>query len=265
VASPFPGMDPYLESPRLWPDVHHGLISELQAVLNARLRPRYHVRVEERVYISDEDDPARSVLFPDLRVGENVRQRDAPVASSDGATLTIAERVTVPDVLDDEIHEARLEIVGAVEGNVKIVIEVVSPSNKIAGARGRESFQRKRREVFQSSANWLEIDLLRRDKRMFFRSVAIKSDYLVYASRADQRPNGKVRPIGIRQKLPVIVVPLRHEDEDYPLDLQPILDSVYERSAFDMVVNYSEDPEISLDQADAEWANMLLREKGVRS
>ena len=51
MQSPFPGMDPYLEEPSLWPDVHHGLISEMQAVLNRQLRPQYHVRVEERVYI----------------------------------------------------------------------------------------------------------------------------------------------------------------------------------------------------------------------
>ncbi len=27
MPSPFPGMDPYLEPPHLWPDVHHALIS----------------------------------------------------------------------------------------------------------------------------------------------------------------------------------------------------------------------------------------------
>ena len=61
-------MDPYLEAPSLWPDVHHGLISEIQAVLNRRLRPRYHVRVEERVYISDENDPGRKAIVPDLKI-----------------------------------------------------------------------------------------------------------------------------------------------------------------------------------------------------
>jgi hypothetical protein len=256
-------MDPYLEDPRLWPDVHHGLISELQAVLNARLRPKYHVRVEERVYISDEDDPARSVLFPDLRIGER-QEGDLPIASADGATLTIADPVIVPEVIDDEIHEARLEIVGTIEGNVVSVIEVVSPSNKVAGSNGRDSFQRKRREVFQSRANWLEIDLLRRGKRMFFRSVAIETDYLAYSSRADQRPQGKVWPIRIRQQLPIIGIPLKPEDGDFALDLQPVFNSVYERSAFDLVVNYRSDPEIPLNEADAQWADTLLREKGLR-
>ena len=66
MQSPFPGMDPYLEDSSLWPDVHHGLISEMQAVLNRQLRPQYHVRVEERVYISDENDPGRKAIVPDV-------------------------------------------------------------------------------------------------------------------------------------------------------------------------------------------------------
>ena len=70
MPSPFPGMDPYLEEPGLWPDVHLGLISQIQAQLNQRLRPKYHVRVEERVYISDENDPGREVIIPDLRIAD---------------------------------------------------------------------------------------------------------------------------------------------------------------------------------------------------
>ena len=61
MPSPFPGMDPYLESPTIWPDVHHELISEIRAALNPSLRPRYVARVELRLYISDDDDPYVSV------------------------------------------------------------------------------------------------------------------------------------------------------------------------------------------------------------
>src|SRR3954468_5575683 len=81
MPSPFPGMDPYLEDPGLWPDVHHGIISQMQAFLNPRVGPNYYVRVEERVYITDEDDPGRSVLIPDLRIGERSRAR-APLDPS---------------------------------------------------------------------------------------------------------------------------------------------------------------------------------------
>ena len=62
MPSPFPGMDPYLETPDLWPDVHHELISQIRATLNLLIRPQYVTRVELRIYVSDEDDPGREAL-----------------------------------------------------------------------------------------------------------------------------------------------------------------------------------------------------------
>jgi Protein of unknown function (DUF4058) len=68
MPSPFPGMEPYLEAPEIWPDVHLELISDIRAALNPHLRPGYVARVDLRVYISDDDDPGRTFLVPDLRV-----------------------------------------------------------------------------------------------------------------------------------------------------------------------------------------------------
>src|SRR5437667_3065576 len=85
MPSPFPGMDPYLESPAIWPDVHHGLISGIQAALNPNLRPHYVARVEMRVYISDDDDPGRKALVPDVRV-EAVPKRKGAVKSKSVST-----------------------------------------------------------------------------------------------------------------------------------------------------------------------------------
>lgn len=50
MSTPFPGMDPYLEHPDLWPDVHHRLIVTLADYLVPRLRPRYYVSIEQRTY-----------------------------------------------------------------------------------------------------------------------------------------------------------------------------------------------------------------------
>ena len=60
MPSPFPGMDPYLEAPTIWPDVHLNLISATQEALNSSLRPRCVARVELRAYLSDDDDPGRA-------------------------------------------------------------------------------------------------------------------------------------------------------------------------------------------------------------
>ena len=53
MPTPFPGMDPYLEHPRLWPDVHNGLIADLRNTLAPQLRPRYYVALEERTYLAE--------------------------------------------------------------------------------------------------------------------------------------------------------------------------------------------------------------------
>ncbi len=50
MASPFPGMDPYLEHPRTGSNVHHRLITAIAIALAPQVRPKYRVVVEETVY-----------------------------------------------------------------------------------------------------------------------------------------------------------------------------------------------------------------------
>src|SRR5713226_8995673 len=109
MPSPFPGMDPYLEAPWIWPDVHHELISEIRAALNLTLRPRYVARVELRVYISDDDDPGREALVPDVRV-ETAPKRKSAKTPKAAPSVAIAEPLIVPTLLDEEIEEAFLKI-----------------------------------------------------------------------------------------------------------------------------------------------------------
>ena len=64
---PFPGMDPWLESPTLWPDVHNSLITSIRDVLAPRLRPRYFVGVESRTTLLTGLDVDR-VYQPDVAI-----------------------------------------------------------------------------------------------------------------------------------------------------------------------------------------------------
>ena len=52
-ANPFPGMNPYLESRRLWPEVHNKLIGEMHRFLRRTLPFRYTVIMDERVGIGN--------------------------------------------------------------------------------------------------------------------------------------------------------------------------------------------------------------------
>jgi hypothetical protein len=70
MPSPFPGMDPYLEEPTLWPDVHGRLINAASELLLAQLRPKYFVQIDERLYLANDNDEARDLIIPDLRIRE---------------------------------------------------------------------------------------------------------------------------------------------------------------------------------------------------
>jgi hypothetical protein len=46
MPSPFPGMDPYLEDPFFWHQVHSQLIVALSHDLGGKLRPKYYAAIE---------------------------------------------------------------------------------------------------------------------------------------------------------------------------------------------------------------------------
>ena len=48
MASPFPGMDPYLEAPDIWPDLQSALAAEIRNELNQTLPAPYYARLEKR-------------------------------------------------------------------------------------------------------------------------------------------------------------------------------------------------------------------------
>ena len=264
MPSPFPGMDPYLESPVHWPDVHLGLISQIQAQLNQSLRPHYHVRVEERVYVSDETDPGRKAIIPDLQVVAG--HSYSTFRSNYGqAGTVVCEPVVLTTLVEDEIHEARLEIIDANRQAVVTVIEILSPTNKIVGSRGRVSYEQKRKEVMTSSTHLVEIDLLRDGDHLYCRELLPEADYYVHVSRRGDRPRGTVWPILLPQRLPVILIPLKPEDSDVELDLQTVLNTAYDRAAYDMVVDYRAEPVPPLTGPSVEWADGILRAKGKRA
>ena len=95
--SPFPGMDPYLEHPALWPDVHNSLIATLRDELAQAVAPRYYVALEQRAYLLTPDDIVL-VGRPDISVvGERLEQgrgRRAAPERCIGSRLLFCRRMT---------------------------------------------------------------------------------------------------------------------------------------------------------------------------
>ena len=265
MPSPFPGMDPYLESPRLWPDVHHSLISGIRQQLNPQLRPKYVARIEERVYISDETDVGRKAIVPDVHVVASTGGSAAAPRGARAPEGNVAQAVKVVELIDQEIHEPRIEILDAESREVVTVIEVLSPTNKIRGSEGRREYLKKRRRVIASPAHLVEIDFLRDGARVFVGQDLPAHDYGVYLSRAaDDARDGLFWPILLSQKLPEVLIPLRAGDDDVRLDLQAVLNRQYDEAGYDADIEYARAPDVPLSAELAKWSDDLLRAKGLR-
>ena len=155
MKSPFPGMDPYLEHPSLWPDVHNRLIAALADDLSERVAPRYYVGLEPRTYLLKADD----LVFigrPDIAVAATT---EAAVFASQPATTSVTVlEVDVP--MQDEVSENFLEVHEVKTGKLITIVELLSPVNKLH-KQGREEYEYQRGYVFRSWTNLIEIDLLR--------------------------------------------------------------------------------------------------------
>jgi hypothetical protein len=267
MPSPFPGMDPYLENPGLWPDVHHNLISKMQGLLSAQLRPNYLVRVEERTYIGDASNETLNpqLRIPNVEVVSRPGWEEEPFSpAGDASQLQVVEPIVATTWFEEEIHEAFLKVIGRESRDVVAVIEVLSPANKVAGSSGRESFEGKRREIMNSPSHWVEIDLLRGKRTVPVPKKAGPHEYLVHVSKRGLRPRGLLYPIRQSLRLPIIAIPLKPEDPDARLDLQAVVDGAYENANYDLEIDYRREPDPPLGGKLAEWADQLLRSKGLR-
>ncbi|HBI45773.1 MAG TPA: hypothetical protein DDY78_23410 [Planctomycetales bacterium] len=245
MPSPFPGMDPYLENPEFFPDLHDSLIGELKRTLQTQLPPTYFAMTRSRVWVDYVERP----FEPDVNV------------------LRSPRRI----ITDDEDRELSAEIY-TVQGERRLVtaIEVLSPSNKARGTDGRLLYIRKQRELLDSKAHLVEIDLLRGGAftSAVPRKRAIEEaglfDYHVCIHRYDELGKFFVYPILLRQRLPKIAIPLSPGDAPVVLDMQGVFDRSYDDGPYARLSPYIDrTPEPSLRPDDAAWATQRLRERGL--
>lgn len=262
MPSPCPGMDPYLEDPAHWPNVHARLIATIQTALNRVVRPKYLAVIEERVYVSDEPEDLprrRAVRVPDVTV-----RTDAATLRPTDPVAVIDRPVVMRTILRISRRERRVVILDPGPRSVVAVVEVLSPANKRTGSRGRAHYQRKRREVIASPASLVEIDLLRDGATLFPRPAGSPTGYAVHVSPPALRPTGNVWSIPLPARLPVVSVPLLAPDPDAPLDLQMAFTTAYEDGSFDGLVDYGHPPVPLLPPELDVWADELLKQKGLR-
>lgn len=251
---PFPGMDPWLEHPSLWPDVHNSLIAAIRDELVPRVAPKYYIGLEQRVYMM-EDGELVFVGRPDVLVGR--RPGASPAPKPTGSAGAAGVGVLDVEVEIDNVEEWYLEIHEITTGILVTSMEILSPANKLR-TQGREAYLEKRRRVLSSQSNLVEIDLLRAGEPLPLRRAVPPSDYRVLVSRGATRPGAKLYTIDLRQPIPAIPIPLLPEDIEPNLDLGSVLHALYDRARFDLRIDYAKSPVPPLDPDDAEWARSIM-------
>jgi len=264
MPSPFPGVDPYLEHPAIFPDLHDSLVAYLREFVQRSLPAPYFAAMGDRVWVevSDRD------IGPDVKLLRGRDEVPAEAGRAEGASTATAVRsqpliVTVPH---DERREPFVEIYSRLEGERLVaIIEVLSLTNKTSGAHGRDLYLRKQKEILSSQVHLIEIDLLRGGEHTT--AVPLKwavpktghFDYHVSIHRFDNLEDYFVYPILLSQKLPEIAIPLLPGDDPVTVDLQAVFDRAYDTGPYRRRVRYQDwDLEPPLPAEQRAWAEGLI-------
>jgi hypothetical protein len=229
MASPFPGMNPYLEMPAHWPDFHATFINDAREALLQTLPSHYTARIGERVYLIEGPPPVRNLTVPDVAV-----------------------------VLEEPI-ETYIEILHRSDRSLVTILEVLSPANKEEPGRG--AYLAKRNALLRKKVHLVELDFLRAGKRLPLRAELPSGDYYAFIARAEQRPNCQVYSWALAEPLPVLPIPLRAPDPDAWLDVGAVFAVAFERGDYEPEIDTAMPPP-GLNDEQRQWVEECLRQQG---
>ena len=259
MPSPFPGMDPYLEG-SLWMTIHTDLAVAIAHQLNRRMSPRY-VALTARRYVMDTPEESEVIIgetYPDVAVLTS-RQVDGAGAVAEAMApplrMTTLVRARVPHITVEIRDVAKRHLVTA--------IEVLSPTNK--RGEGFREYRDRREKILRSTVHLMEIDLLRKGRRVPMRGKLPSVPYFVFIGRSERRPATDVWPIALDQPLPELPVPLLAGDPDVMLDLRLALAGVYDDDRLGSLIDYTKPPDVPLTAEQAAWVDRHLRAAGLRA
>jgi len=253
MASPFPGMNPYLEHPSLWAGIHHRLITAIANNLAPQIRPKYIVAIEERVYEVNGDTVLVGV--PDIAV-QNSRSLSLPTASNFAVVSTTTQPIEVILPLPEIVTEGYLEIRAVETEEVITIIEVLSPKNKQVGI-GRLQYETKRWKILGSATHFVEIDLLRQGNPMLMVGQ-MQTHYRIMISQSETRPKAQLYGFNLPNRIPEFPIPLRFGEPQPVIDLNLLLNEIYDQGSYDLRINYNRPPIPALSEIDMAWVKEKL-------
>jgi hypothetical protein len=260
-------MDPFLEDPVFFGDLHGALLFCVREALQAALPEPYYAAMNDRTWV----EMTTRHIEPDV----NVLRAERPTPEGQSAvavaqmTATAAVVVTVPHT---EGRQSYLDVYTRLGDAERLVttIEVLSPTNKRPGERGRDLYLRKQREVLDGQVHLVEIDLLRGGTH----STAVPLgwlldkvpvyDYHVCIHHFDNLEDFFIYPAHLDQRLPAIAVPLLPGDGAVTVDLQGAFDRAYDTGPYRRWVRYTDPvPPPALTKERQAWLTQVLRGKGL--
>lgn len=202
MPSPFPGMDPYLEQPAVWPEFQHHLLASLYHLLLPGLVDRYRARIASRKYTSE------LVLFTSI-------QRE-------------------------EHEEEYLEIRSRATGKLVVLMEVVSLANRTTAA-GRTAYLQNRKHAQLEGASTAEFDLITQGKPLldFDRGGLPAHDGTITVTRGATPERFEIYAASVRKRLPKFRLPLAADDRDTVVDLQLAFLRAFEQGRLETRLDYT--------------------------
>ncbi len=223
MPTPFPGMDPFLEEEKIWPEFQHHLVLCLYQILLPGLVDRYRARVGQRCYVTEQ------VLFT--------------------------------SIVREEHKEDFIELRQRGDGKLVTLIDIVSPINRTRAA-GRQAYLDTRKDARAANANLVEIDLVLQGQPMldYARENLPEWDYAVTVTRSTQPERHEIYTATLQKRLPRFRMPLAPDDRDTVLDLHTAFSRCYDQAGLGPRIDYACDPVTKLTDAHRAYLQQLLRE-----
>ena len=229
MPSPFPGMDPFLERPDIFPDFHDGFV-----VLPSGIDPGDSA--ESRGW-----PPTWSSACRPRRALLGSARNDAGEKS--GPAVAVASPPLPQPLVVHVPHDARRETLVEVYCRARVRGPDRRAVTKILAARasrqvaqvkqGRDLYLRKQREILDSKVHLVEINLLRGGEhttavpRSRLARAAGEFEYHVSIHHFDNWEDYFVHVVRLNQPLPQIAVPLLPGDPPVLVDLQAVFQRTY--------------------------------------
>lgn len=224
----FPGMNPFLEMPIVWPQFHSMYLSLIYQTILPSLVSRYRAKIRTRQYVSE------LVLF------------------------TTVQR---------ETHEEDyIEIRERSSGELVTLIELVTPGNR-STPQGRDAYWNTRKMALAEHANTVELDLCLQGRPMldFDRSNLPRHHYTIAVTRSESPERFEVYARTLLDRLPKMKFPLASDDRAAVVDLQMLMERCQAQSEIQNLLDYSQGlpPDVVLAAEDRAWLATQLQQTQV--